>query len=307
MKESNLHQRSAHRDGYDFEKLCLVHPDLKPFVFVNEFQTATINFFDPEAVKALNCALLKHHYHISFWDLPTGFLCPPIPGRAEYIHHIADLIKGKTIPSQIKVLDIGVGANCVYPIIGSQIYGWTFIGTDINPVAIKNAEKIKKENPNLSSKIELRLQENEDAIFHGVMGPRELWDITICNPPFHASEQEADMQALRKLKNLYGEKSPSKKLNFSGRSHELWCKGGELQFISNMIEESRDYAKQCFWFTTLVSQMDHLPILQKAIQESGAKQCVVIPMQHGNKQSRILAWSFLTNTQQKEWKIARWE
>jgi 23S rRNA (adenine1618-N6)-methyltransferase len=303
---SSFHPNNIHKNGYDFVELIKCEPTLAPFVFVNEFKTTTINFFDPAAVKALNKSLLKKYYHITNWDIPEGFLCPPIPGRAEYIHHVADLVKGKTVPTQIKVLDIGVGANCVYPIIGASTYGWSFIGTDINQSALKNAEKIKRENVILKDKLDLRLQVNASHIFYGVMQAREYWDITICNPPFHASEKEADQQALRKLKNLYAEKIPQKELNFSGRSHELWCEGGELRFVSNMIHESVDYGKQCYWFTSLISQKDNLPLLLKTLQECGAKQTNLIPLLHGNKQSRILAWSFLTLQQQKDWKLARW-
>jgi 23S rRNA (adenine1618-N6)-methyltransferase len=303
---SNFHPNNIHKNGYAFSELIACEPSLEPFVFVNEFQTTTINFFDPAAVKALNKALLKKYYNIIQWDIPDGFLCPPIPGRADYIHHIADLVKTKTIPSNIKVLDIGVGANCVYPIIGANAYGWSFIGSDINKAALKNAEKIKRDNAFLKDKLELRFQEDDSHIFNGIMGARDYWDITICNPPFHSSEKEADQQALRKLKNLYGDKVPEKELNFSGRSHELWCDGGEIRFVSDMIKESVDYAKQCFWFTSLVSQKDNIPVLQKILLECGAKQSVVIPLLHGNKQSRILAWSFLTSQQQKEWKLARW-
>lgn len=303
---SKLHPNNIHKNGYNFDELIQVEPDLSKFVFVNEFHTKTINFFDASAVKALNKALLKKYYQITYWDIPENYLCPPIPGRAEYIHHIADLIKEKQVPHQIKILDVGVGANCIYPIIGASIYGWDFIGTDISKLSLRNAERIIQSNKFLLGKVELRLQDYKDFVFSGVIGAKEVWDVTICNPPFHSSEREADQQALRKLKNLYGEKTPQKELNFSGRSHELWCDGGELKFVANMINESVDYGKQCFWFTSLVSQKDNLPILQKLLKEIGAKQTCLIPMNHGNKQSRILAWSFLTSQNQKEWKLARW-
>ncbi|MBM3428187.1 MAG: 23S rRNA (adenine(1618)-N(6))-methyltransferase RlmF [Bacteroidetes bacterium] len=303
---SNLHPNNFHKNGYNFDELTEVEPNLTSFVFVNEFQTKTINFFDAAAVKALNKALLKKYYQITYWDIPENYLCPPIPGRAEYIHHIADLIKEKQVPQNIKVVDIGVGANCIYPILGASVYGWNFIGTDISKQSLRNAEKIIQSNKFLTNKVELRLQDYNDLVFSGVIGAKEIWDVTICNPPFHSSEKEADLQALRKLKNLYGEKDPQKELNFKGRSHELWCDGGELKFVVNMIHESADYGKQCFWFTSLISQQDNLPILQKELKEIGAKQTCIIPLNHGNKQSRILAWSFLTTQQQKEWKLARW-
>ena len=58
----------------------------------------------------LNRALLKADYGIDFWDIPPNYLCPPIPGRVDYIHHLADLLarsNNNEIPRgpQIKALD----------------------------------------------------------------------------------------------------------------------------------------------------------------------------------------------------------
>lgn len=121
-----LHPRNKHRSNYDFAALTKSLPALKPYVAINKYGNESIDFSDPAAVKALNKALLSHFYNIANWDIPEGYLCPPIPGRADYIHYLADLLeeeepllKGKNI----KVLDIGIGANCVYPIIGHQEYG----------------------------------------------------------------------------------------------------------------------------------------------------------------------------------------
>ena len=108
-----LHPRNKHRERYNFKLLIKTCPELKPFVFINKFDDESIDFFNPEAVKILNKALLKQYYNIDYWDVPKGYLCPPIPGRADYIHYIADLLgesnNGK-IPTgkKLKVLDIGV-------------------------------------------------------------------------------------------------------------------------------------------------------------------------------------------------------
>jgi 23S rRNA (adenine1618-N6)-methyltransferase len=40
----------------------------------------------------------------------------------------------------VRVLDIGVGANCVYPLIGHAEYGWRFLGVDIDEAALANAQ-----------------------------------------------------------------------------------------------------------------------------------------------------------------------
>ena len=201
MAERNeLHTRNKHNGQYDFSLLIENYPPLKKFVSLNPYGTNTINFFDPHAVKALNKALLITYYGIQYWDIPKGYLCPPIPGRADYIHYIADLIQaeegnrneGSEENKKSRCLDIGVGANCIYPIIGHTEYGWTFVGSDIDPVSITNARKIVTCNPILAHKIDLRLQKDSKKIFDGIIAPDDYFDVTICNPPFHSSKEEAE-------------------------------------------------------------------------------------------------------------------
>ena len=157
-EKTKLHPRNKHRERYDFKLLIETCPALAQYVRLNEYDDESIDFFNPEAVKMLNMALLKHYYDIEYWDIPANYLCPPIPGRADYIHHIADLLAYENngiIPrgNKIKSLDIGVGANCVYPIIGNKEYGWSFVGSDIDTTAIDNASQIIEKNPTLKEKI----------------------------------------------------------------------------------------------------------------------------------------------------------
>lgn len=311
MKEkSGLHPRNRHRERYDFKLLIASCPELGQFVKLNDYKDESIDFFNPEAVKMLNKALLKHYYGIEHWDIPENYLCPPIPGRADYIHHIADLLyrnnpeflKGK-IPAgtKIKCLDIGVGANCVYPIIGNKEYGWSFIGSDIDKVSIESANKIIEMNPSLKGNIELRLQHNPNDIFYGIIQKDELFDLSICNPPFHSSLAEAQSGNLRKLRNLKQKKITIPVLNFGGQTNELWCEGGEEKFIGDMIYQSKQFSTSCFWFSTLISKETNLKNAYKDLKTVEAAEIKTIPMSQGNKISRIVAWTFLTREQQNKW------
>ena len=309
-EKNNLHPRNPHRFRYDFKQLIVACTDLTPFVSVNQYGNETIDFANPEAVKMLNKAILKHFYHISLWDIPKNYLCPPIPGRADYIHYIADLLAScneEKIPqgNQIKVLDIGVGANCVYPIIGSQTYGWNFVGSDIDSIAIKSAQNIISSNQSLSGKIDCRLQTSSANIFIGIVMPDEVFDISICNPPFHSSSEEASAGTQRKNKNL-GFKDKNK-LNFGGQNTELWCDGGEEAFVRKMITESATIPTQCFWFTSLIAKKEHLPSIYHALRQAKAVEVRTIEMAQGQKISRIVAWTFLNEEQQKQWKLERWQ
>lgn len=310
--KSRLHSRSKHRERYDFKTLIKSHPDLAQYVKRNVYDDESVDFFDPKAVKELNTALLKHYYAIENWDIPKGYLVPPIPGRADYIHHIADVLSSKSfgnIPKgkNIKCLDIGTGANCIYPIIGNAEYAWSFVGTEIDPVAIESAENIIETNPSLKGNVEIRLQANPKDTFFGAIQKEERFDLSICNPPFHSSQEEAQKGSLRKLSNLTHEKITEVKRNFGGLSNELWCDGGEEKFIKNMIRESKHFAYSCFWFSTLVSKKSNLKNAYNALKKEEAVEVKTIPMGQGNKSSRLIAWTFLSPEQQEEWIKTRWK
>jgi 23S rRNA (adenine1618-N6)-methyltransferase len=309
VEKENLHPRNRHRSRYDFKKLVIANPALLPFVFINEYENETIDFANPMAVKALNKALLKQFYEINDWDIPANYLCPPIPGRADYIHYIADLLgdsnNGK-IPKgkQINCLDIGVGANAVYPLIANYEYGWAVVGADIDVVAIASAKKIIEKNQ--LENISVRKQNASNHIFKNIITASEQFDVSVCNPPFHESLAAAQAGTSRKVKNLSGGKKKEAVLNFGGQANELWCKGGELAFVSNMIYESALFATSCYWFTSLVSKSAHLPSIYNELEKVNAVEVKTIEMKQGNKISRVVAWTFLNKAQQKEWQLKRW-
>jgi len=290
--KTTLHTKNKHRKRYNFPELIAAHAELAPFVRVNNYGDESIDFANPDAVIALNKALLIHFYGITNWSVLQGFLCPPIPGRAEYIHHIAEALSLDNNTTSIHCLDIGVGANCIYPIIGVVDYGWTFVGSDVEDASLKNAQHIIDENPGLNNKIELRKQSNQSNIFQGVIRPDDRFDLSICNPPFHRSQAEANAGSSRKSKNLGHKKNQAPVLNFGGQGNELWCEGGEIQFLQTMIRESVLFKTNCRWFTTLVSKKENLSSIYSALKQIEAKEVKTIEMQHGNKTSRIVVWGF---------------
>jgi 23S rRNA (adenine1618-N6)-methyltransferase len=289
-KKGELHPNNPHKGKYDFEVLSKNIPQLKEYIRKNPRGEDTIDFSDNEAVILLNKALLKTFYNIDNWDIPKSFLVPPIPGRADYIHYIAELLEKK---DNVKVLDIGTGANCIYPIIGSQSYGWNFLASDIDSKSIENAQKIIDANKNLKDKIILKLQKNRDNIFEGIIDKTDRFDLTMCNPPFHSSLEAAIKANERKVSNLNkGNKEIKKGFNFGGQKAELWCNGGELLFLKKMAKESVKFSSQVNWFTSLVSDKDNIKPLGKLLEKLGAKEVKVLEMSQGQKISRVLAWKF---------------
>lgn len=303
-----LHPRNPHRFRYDFAQLIEASPALKAFVFTNEFDIESIDFSNPDAVKALNNAILISEYGIQNWDIPKNYLCPPIPGRADYIHYLADLLaenNNEIIPQGDTVfgLDIGVGANCIYPIIGHSSYGWSFVATDIDEKAIENCAAIIDQNPPLRDAISLQQQLNSRYIFKDIIQPEDRFAFTLCNPPFHSSEEEASKGTIRKINNLQNTKTTKPVLNFGGQNAELWCEGGELGFITQMAYESAKYPMQVLWFTTLVSKNSHLASIYRTLSKLNAATIKTIEMAQGQKTSRIVAWTFQSEKQLKNWKF----
>lgn len=312
QEKTRLHIRNKNREQYDLEALVASVPALGEHIKPNKFKEDSVDFANPDAVKLLNQALLKHYYAIENWDFPADNLVPPIPGRADYLHYMADLLTennyGKTpVGDKIVGLDIGVGANCIYPIIGVAEYNWSFIGTDVDQKSIDSAQKIVSENPQLKDHIEIKLQENPQHFFEGIINENDRIDFTMCNPPFHSSTEEAEKSSRRKVLNLSGKKHKRPPLNFAGISNELIYEGGEHTFIHEMIRESKDFGQNCYWFSTLVSKKSNLKGIYRSLSEMEVFHVKTIPIGTGNKSSRIIAWTFLSKEEQKAWKDRRWK
>ena len=314
--KAGLHKRNVHQGRYDFTELVKALPELQTHVIKNPKGDASINFSDPLAVKLLNKALLAYHYNVTAWDIPEGYLCPPIPGRADYIHRLAELLgseSGSLKHNQVRALDVGVGANCIYPIVGATEYGWHYVGSDVDAVSVENSNKIAQHNPVLKGRVESRLQKESRHFFKGIIQPNEFYDVTTCNPPFHKSLQEAQQGTERKIRNLSANKDKrgqasvkseaksSPILNFGGQKAELWCPGGEAEFVKNMAFESREFAKQVLWFSTLISKKDNVRWLRKNLEKAGAKEVRIVEMSQGQKVSRFMAWTFKSESERQKW------
>jgi len=292
VKKHSTHPKNKHQGHYDFNELTKVCPELKKFVKANKFGITSIDFSNPKGVKTLNKAILLLQYNIKSWNIPSDYLVPPIPGRADYIHYVASELLPNKVGSKIIVLDIGTGASLIYPIIGSQEYGWRFIAAEIDPNSINPCQNILNNNAHLKN-IELRLQKNPRDTFFGIVQSKEKIQLSICNPPFHSSIEDARKGTLRKINNLgKGIKVKSPKLNFGGSGAELVTDGGEKKFICNMIRQSKRFSDNIEWFSSLVSKETNVKPIISALRDAGVKNKRIIKMGQGNKASRIICWKF---------------
>lgn len=302
-----FHERNIHSGQYDLDELVRILPEIKEYIIQTPSGRDSLDFSDSKAVLLLNKALLKKYYNVDNWMIPEGYLCPPVPGRADYIHYASDLLgeinRGEVPRGKgVNALDIGTGANCIYPIIGSQAYGWKFTATEIDPLSLKVARLIVQSNGSLSKHVKILQQKQKQFILKNMIGEKDRFDLTVCNPPFHSSKNEAVEANVRKWKNLRKEgedKTPHR--NFGGMENELWYPGGETAFISKMIKESSDYGSQVCWFTSLVSKKENLKFLKDQLKLFKVQEQRVIEMSQGQKQSRLIAWTFLSPTDRSIW------
>ena len=276
-----MHGKNRYRGKHDFTILVEVEPELADYLRVAPDGHTTLDFSASRAVYLLNRTLLKRDYGLQHWDLPEGYLTPAVPGRLDYIHLLADLA-----PQTERVLDIGTGASLIYPILGVREYGWHFVATDINPRSIKVARAIVQFNPGLRS-VAVRQQDDKNQIFTGILQPKEYFDVTMCNPPFHTDRPTALTAGRTKWTKL-GKRDRG--LTFAGHDAELTTPGGETRFLRTMIAESSDYRKQVGWFSTLVSKRGYLRAARGQLDTLGVAEVQVLDLAQGNKRMRVLAW-----------------
>jgi 23S rRNA (adenine1618-N6)-methyltransferase len=250
----------------------------------------------------------------------------------------------------VRCLDIGTGASLVYPLLGHAVYGWSFVASEVHNESLVAATAIATAN-GLGDVVDIRRQTKRTRILAGLLNDdsNERIAMVLCNPPFYESREAFDKESTRKVQNLaraaqrnLGNPRPTRRSvegnmpamprsntnatatpaesdgtsnNFGGLASELWYPGGEVAFISTMMDESRALPRdQCLWVSSLVSRQDHLPRLQARLRElskqssssSGdtsvqVRDTRVVIMGQGRKSAAILFWSFHNRDEQKAW------
>lgn len=290
-----MHAHNPYHGRYDLKKLSGHDAMLQQHIVFNPNGEETIDFGSSSAVYELNKAILLADFNLEEYHLPLGYLIPPIPGRLDYLLHLRDFLKDKlniTGDRQLRGLDIGTGANGIYCILGAQHFKWKMVGSESDVRAVEIARTNVERTKALKDLIAIRHQVNKGFLFKNIIQTDELFDFTVCNPPFHSSKEEALKSALRKRTKLEGSYDKEDlALNFEGQANELWCNGGEALFIKRLIKESIQFKDRVRVFSSLVSKADNLPRIEKQLTKSKADYDI-IPMSQGQKKSRMVVWWF---------------
>ena len=169
-------------------------------------------------------------------DLPPDRLIPTIPLRLNYLLWIEDLLDLTKSNESILIngIDIGTGACCIYPILAAKKNDWHFIATEADEINFVCSQKTVTEN-NLINNVTLK-KVTSDSLLIGNIDLETKYDFTICNPPFFNTENFGPYcRTSKRVEPLCPKLGGSTSLN------EVAFKGGEVEFVNKLIEESQDF------------------------------------------------------------------
>ena len=276
----------------DFLILIKEFPDLKKYIIKqNEEKLEEISFewSNNNLSLLMTKSILDYYFNIKYYNIPKGYLIPPIPSRLNYLNLINKILI-KEINSQSRYssdiigIDIGTGANIIYPILGNSIFNWKFICSEINDESYNNAKLILEKN-NLENEINLIKQKNKNNIFLNILNQENKYIFSLCNPPYYDYETEIKLD----------EKKRDNEFNFD----EVYYKKGEFGFFQRYFIESTCYKKNVYLFSILIGKKANMENINDIMNTNDNKNIIkkfnIQKIQTGNNLRYIIYWSFFDN------------
>jgi 23S rRNA (adenine1618-N6)-methyltransferase len=107
----------------------------------------------------------------------------------------------------------------------------------------------------------------------------------MCNPPFYESKEEMLTSAASKQRPPF--------TACTGSENEMVTTGGEVAFVSRMIEESLGLRDRVQWYTSMLGKFSSVAVLAQKLRDNGVDNYAVTEFVQGNKTRRWgIAWSF---------------
>ncbi|XP_040605068.1 RNA N6-adenosine-methyltransferase METTL16 isoform X2 [Mesocricetus auratus] len=262
----SMHARNRYKDKPpDFAYLASKYPDFKQHIQINLSGRVSLNFKDPEAVRALTCTLLREDFGLSI-DIPLERLIPTVPLRLNYIHWVEDLIGHQASDKSTlrRGIDIGTGASCIYPLLGATLNGWYFLATEVDDMCFNYAKKNVEQN-NLSDLIKVVKVPQKTLLMDALKEESEIiYDFCMCNPPFFANELEA-----QGVNSRNSRRPPPSSVNTGGIT-EIMAEGGELEFVKRIIHDSLQLKKRLRWYSCMLGKKCSLAPLKEELRIQGS-------------------------------------
>ncbi|XP_072048022.1 RNA N(6)-adenosine-methyltransferase mettl16-like [Amphiura filiformis] len=283
-----MHPRNRYKDNKpEFTKLAEKYPEFARHLSINLAGNASLDFHDPESLRALTCTLLKEDFGLSI-ELPLDRLIPTIPLRLNYIHWIEDLLQQSGHNADIYGIDIGCGASCIYPLLGCQMNGWQFAASEIDDLALQYAcDNVKKNN--LENHIKV-LAPPKDTLIQGIFKavPQSLYHFTMCNPPFFGNMLEA--QGIMSSRSM--SRPEPKSVSTASEVEMIYEEGGEVDFVKRMIAESRQLREQVVWYTSMLGKKSSLGPLKEELRTHKIRNFTTTEFCQGRTMRWGIAWTF---------------
>ncbi|XP_059127160.1 RNA N6-adenosine-methyltransferase METTL16 isoform X2 [Peromyscus eremicus] len=284
----SMHARNRYKDKPpDFAYLASKYPDFKQHIQINLNGRVSLNFKDPEAVRALTCTLLKEDFGLSI-DIPLERLIPTVPLRLNYIHWVEDLIGHQDSDKSTlrRGIDIGTGASCIYPLLGATLNGWYFLATEVDDMCFNYAKKNVEQN-NLSDLIKVVKVPQKTLLMDALKEESEIiYDFCMCNPPFFANQLEA-----QGVNSRNSRRPPPSSVNTGGIT-EIMAEGGELEFVKRIIHDSLQLKKRLRWYSCMLGKKCSLSPLKEELRIQGVPKVTFTEFCQGRTMRWALAWSF---------------
>jgi 23S rRNA (adenine1618-N6)-methyltransferase len=263
-----------------------------------------LNFQSPSTCLTLTKALLKTDFGLEL-DIPDDRLCPPVPNRWNYVVWLQELLastspdymmsderaRGDSVEDEKEIvgLDIGAGASAIYTMLCLKSNPkWRMCLTDADKKSFDYAARNLALNKLLTRTTMLQTTQDMPLIPLKALGVETL-DFTICNPPFFSDE--AEMQA-----SLKGEgKIAQPNSVCTGAASEMVCPGGDLGFVTRIVEESLVLRERVRWYSSMLGKLSSVKAVIELLKKEGVKNWAVgylDPGGSGGTKRWLVAWSF---------------
>uniref|UniRef100_A0A6G1SP69 U6 snRNA m(6)A methyltransferase n=1 Tax=Aceria tosichella TaxID=561515 RepID=A0A6G1SP69_9ACAR len=322
-----MHRRNIFRKEPDFKKLAYDYQELKQFMTVGSKSKLKFDFKNPDALRALTCALL-HRYFQKRINIPSDRLIPAVPQRLNYICWLEDLVKllaNQVNDSNVLGIDIGTGASCIFPILSCHRNpSWSFIGVEADQksfsVAVENVQKNF-----MDDRIKVVKVSTEEALNDILCLANSPVTFIMCNPPFFEEEYGVTLEMSPNISGsgasggggsmIGGVSRPKSNANTSNKIESI-CSGGEITFVGRLLEQSRHLKEEVTIYSSMLGRKQSLTHFKQTLSSmdddnlswTWAELC------QGKTIRYAIAWSFspgldltrappLRHGKNKSWKV----
>lgn len=279
-----MHPRNIYNKQIDFNELSKNYPEFSKIAKVDLNGKIKLDFSDLETKFVLTkCCLMKDF--LLDVDLPKNRLCPTLPLRLNYIHFIEDILEHCGIKENISGVDIGTGASSIYCLLTARLHkDWKMFGLEIDQENIKSSTVNVAKNQ-LNDSIKIINQDGSDKIFQKLFefdGSQKTF--CLCNPPFYSDAEE-----MTEIKNRTGKRP---KIQLEQPSHETITEGGELAFVTKILDESSQIGDKIKIYTTMFGCKRNFEKFLSLLNNKKIENFTTTRFVQGKVNRWALAWSF---------------